>query len=277
MKRWWEILVALILLIIIVLIFGRLALILISGEAAHSAGYNGPEARSARLFARDGSLSFIDRGLRSYPFGQVRQLETTLRDGSRALYEVEVESGEVCGFFRYDQVAEEIKIEREKAALIATNFARTHYSNFDEMGLVLARESLIDSGPYGDKYYSFEWRKLDKESGAILPCMVRVKVNAATGQVDSYLSLREEVEVSTLPQVSREEAGRLALEALGKKRKVVQAELAISTVPLYQPGKQALLWRITLEGEKDRLGYTPGEMVFIDAHSGKVVHIEPYL
>lgn len=270
---------ALILVIIVALIFGRLAFLVLSGGAARSAGgYDGPEAQSARLFTKDGFLNFVDRGVRSYPFGQVRQLETTLRDGSRALYEVDVESKEVCGFFHYDQAADEVKIDKERAALIATGFARTHYSHFDEIGFVLARESLVDSGLYGDKYYSFEWRKFDQESGAILPYMVRVRVNAATGQVDSYLSLRKELKVSTLPRVSREEAERLALEALGKNRQVVQAELAVSTVPLHQPeSRQALLWRITLEGEQDRMGYTPGETVFIDAHSGEVVHIEPYL
>ncbi|MBN1315223.1 MAG: hypothetical protein JXA42_07140 [Anaerolineales bacterium] len=59
---------------------------------------------------------------------------------------------------------------------------------------------------------------------------------------------------------------------------VVGTTLFVSTLPVFEPGGgQALLCCLVVEGTPDPSGYTPGAYIFLDAQSGEVVRVEPYL
>lgn len=234
---------------------------------------------SIRDFSGEPNLTLEEGEPHSTAFGEAQAYFARLSNGDRVRFETDVETGEVIGFFRYEQPAQTVVIDLEEAQATALACAKDHYNGFDEAGLESIQPELIDHGDKSPKFYFFWWIQTDPTSGAFLPNEVRVRVNAETGQVDSYASLRVQVTVSTQPQTDEQSAHDVALNAVKDLpgAQVVDATLAVSTLPVYEPnGEQALLWQVVVEGTPDATGYTPGAFVFIDAQSGEVVHIEPF-
>lgn len=243
-----------------------------------------PEAESVvhiRRFAGQADLTLEKKDTRPAAFGrQVQIYQAAMSEGETARYDVDIDTSEVIGFYRFGQTADTVEVTHEDARSVAESFAREHRSDFDQISAESKRSTLVDLGPGSPKYYSFWWVQMDPISGALLPNEVRIRVNAQTGFVDRYTSLRVQVTVSTIPQIDQQSAVDIALEATEglESAAVKDAILAVSSVPVYEPdGEQALLWQIAVVGTSDENGYTPGAIVFIDAQSGVIVHVEPFL
>jgi hypothetical protein len=244
-----------------------------------------------RTFLEDPDVSLTPGELRSIAFGQqIRIYWAIFKDNTRARFEVNQQTGEVIGFLRLGPAPQRVMIDRETAQATALAFAEQHYRGFVTsrtpgekiMQLVQATGALwlSNTEKEGPKFYSFQWVETDPNSGAMLPSEVRIWVNAETGQVDSYDSLRIAVTVSTQPQIDKATAYDIALEALGmaesapEETRRIEGTLAVSTVPVHEPdGNQALLWRVVVEHRVEESGDTVKDVVFIDAHTGEVVHI----
>lgn len=237
-------------------------------------------AESVRQFAEDPSLQLEDRGVEDYPFGQTRRLVTS-GGQDRTSYEVDIETGEVRKMFHYGQQSETVEISREQARNLAVDFARSHYSDFDTLGLTLVTDQLVDHGDQADKFYSFRWVLFDADSGAILPFMVRIRVNAVTGQIASYSNLRQEVIVSTQPQIDRDRAREIAVATVAEQMPDVQAQsvsLSVTTLPREEGySEQMLLWQVVVTGQSAEMDSTPGAVVYINAHTGTMERMAPFV
>ena len=248
-------------------------------ETERPTSYEGPESESVRQFAGDPNLQFEDRGVDDYPFGQTRRLVTT---GTReqTSYQVDVETGEVRAVFHHDQQAETVEIDQEQARNLALDYARAHYPDFDTLNLTLVTDQLVDQGEESDKFYSFQWVRLDPDSGATLPFMARIRVNAATGEIASYTNLRQEVTVSTQPQIDEAQANAAALQAVAETLPQAQVEssaLGVTALPQDEAySSQMLLWQVMVTGLSNEMGYTPGALVFVNAHTGEVERVDPF-
>jgi hypothetical protein len=242
---------------------------------------------SIRAFLGDPDVALTAGEVRSLAFGQqVRIYWAMLDDNTRARLEVNQQTGEVVGFLRLGPAPRRVVIDMETAQATALAFAQQHYQGFTGASPNTAAMPLIqaispDNEEESPKFYSFHWVKTAPGSGALLPSEVRIRVNAKTGQVASYDSLCIAVTVSTQPQIDEATAHKIALEALEgleshETASVVKSTLAVSTVPVYEPaGEQALLWRVVVEGPVGATSYAVRGVVFIDAHTGKVMHGEP--
>jgi hypothetical protein len=211
-------------------------------------------------------------------FGQeIQPYSAELENGNQARYEINVQTGEVVGYYLLGQPSQNVKIDLPAARQIAHDFAATHYPKFKELGNEPHRVVLIDRG--SEKNYFLRWVRVDPTSGAFLPQEVSIWVNPETGQVINYLSRDIVVTVSTQPEISRDQAVEIA-KAQAKyleNMELINAVLFVSTVPVNNPkGEQALLWNVTIKGKPDATGYTPGLSIYIDAQTGKVVYIEPF-
>lgn len=247
----------------------------ISGPTATAAEVS----ESIRRFAGEPELALVEGVARATAFGASRDYTAVLSTGDAVRFDVDVRTGEVTGFLRLNQTSGAVVVGLDQARDAALAFARAHYAGFDESVLRPERAELVDPGADSPKYYALWWVQVDPISGAYLPNEVQVRVNAESGQIDSYSSLRVDLTVSTQPQIDREAAVDLALQAVQglEGASVVSATLAVSTLPVYEPnGRQALLWRVVVSGTPDATGYTPGASVFVDAQSGEIVHIEPF-
>jgi hypothetical protein len=170
-------------------------------------------------------------------------------------------------------------IDKAAAQAKAEAFAKAHFEGFERAGLHLTESRLVDHGDNSGTYYSFTWMKRDRDSGAVLPVAVSVRIDAAKGRVFSYDSVDAKVTIGTTPTIDSGVAERATLKAIGTSvpsARVTRATLAVSTDPPDDPkGRQALVWQVVVEGSSDP-GYSTGAFVYVDARSGKVLKIDPY-
>jgi hypothetical protein len=231
-------------------------------------------------FSGEPGLQLSQEERRDVAFGSVQVYSAQLANGDPVWFDVDTETGEVRSFSRHQQPGQTVRVDLATAQETAIEFARKHYAAPDLLKEKPAQAKLIDHGEGSKKYYSFWWVRTDPQSGAYLPQEVQVRVNAQTGKVDSYSSLNVPVTVSTRPAINKERAIQEALKAAQglEGARIAATTLFVSTMPVFEPnGEQALLWCIVVEGTADPSGYTPGAFVFLDAQSGKVVSMEPYL
>ena len=271
-----------------VLIIGA-ALLLVGALAAGGWFYWQYHARkAAEARAREavqqfaGTEEIILEHTDTYPhaLGEMYEYTVEMPDGEKAIYDVDAKTGEVKNLFRLDQSARQVRIDATTALTLATTFAREHFADFDAMGFEMVQSELVDPGEDRDKYYLFVWRQADPQSGALLPNSVEIQINAENGQVNTYSAARAKVTVPTQPKIGEEEARRIALDVVREDlpgAQVEEIQLGVATVPILEPGgKQALLYKVVIKGAADASGYVPGFFVFIDAHTGQVIQVEPF-
>lgn len=237
--------------------------------------------KSIKDFANGAATSVKKGSSEPYAFGTQTAYEGNW-DGDRVTFEVDNSTGEVRGLFRYGQKGSDVKIADDEAEKTATNFARQHYADFDKLRLKKVRDDLIDHGQETNKFYSFGWQRYDTVANVALPNSVEVRVNAQTGKVDSYASFRTNVTISTKPRISKDEAGKVAVSAtiedVPGARIVGEPVCGVTTLPVGEPnGKQALLWEVSLEVSPDKKANIPGAVVYVNAESGKVEKVDPFL
>lgn len=254
-----------------------LVILLVAGGGGVPAGAE----EAIEGFTAGGASSLRKAGSSRYAFGTATEYEGNW-EGDRVSFEVDDASGEVVGFFRYGQPAGEPAVSEREAEKTALSFARQRFKGFEG-----GRMELLSSGSEGQGegtggFYSFTWAERDPESGVFLPVAVKVAVNAHTGKVDSYSAFRAEVVVSTRPSIKAEEAEALALEAVSMH--IPEARVAgapacvVTTLPVGEPGgEQALLWGVDVEGEAGTEGFIRRARVFVNAHTGEVEAVDPYM
>ena len=224
-------------------------------------------------FVGGSDLPIQDRGVHSGIMGLVHEYETLLPDGDWAVVRVAAGRPEVCGFLR-QRPRGAVQLTEAEAEQIALAFVKAHYTWFEETELTRTPGAWIQQDE--DLLYVTHWVQVDPKSGALLPTMVHVSVNAVSGKVESCDSLHVETPMETEPAVSEGQAKEMALEWLrsrGAEGTVRDLQLAVSTVPLGDPlGELTLLWGITVVTEEEGKAAGQGIVtVVIDAQSGEVI------
>ena len=244
-----------------------------------------PSGRAADLapaissFTGESEILIKQTGVEQTTYGTVKQYSANLENGDQVYFDVD-KNGAVTSFFRAKQPNGEVRISIEQAKETAIDFATSHYQDLSWLDTAQVSENLTGSNGSTNRFYTFVWTRQDSQSGAYLPQMLKIEVNAQTGQVDSCSMLNEPITISTIPAINRKTATQTAVSALPKAPTFEVAEilLTITTIPIYEPnGQQALVWRITVIAQPDETGYVAGAVIFIDAQTGEILLIDPFV
>ncbi|WP_292366510.1 PepSY domain-containing protein [Methanoculleus sp. UBA208] len=165
----------------------------------------------------------------------------------------------------------DVRLDRAAAEATARAYAEEKYSGFGKKNMRLTRSDLVSHGDAGSEY-SYIWR--EEISGVLTPNTVVVNLNPSTGEIISYLGIQREIECSLEPKLSRDEALKIAAGQFPGIR-VTNATADLS-VEYTRPDAQTLTWVITIRGEPvDHV--LQGGLVIIDAQTGEVLMVSPYL
>jgi uncharacterized membrane protein YkoI len=165
----------------------------------------------------------------------------------------------------------EIRLDRIAAEAAARAYAEEKYDGFSGKNMRLTRSNLVSHGDAGSEY-SYIWREEIK--GVLTPNTVVVNLNPNTGEIVSYLGIQREVRCSLEPALSRDEALKVAAGEFPGIR-VTDATVDLS-VEYTRPDTQTLTWVITMRGEPED-HVLQGGLVVIDAQTGEVLMVSPYL
>jgi len=159
-------------------------------------------------------------------------------------------------------------ITREQALANAKNFARSHFTGFEELNLERIK------GPYDSSDYNIEWR--DDNT----PRFIHVGVDSSTGSILDYTSNTDTRTVNPKPTISNAKAVNIAKDVA----KIKEATATINTHVWYdKKGNPALILMIELGFERqtilqhDKLSKPIHAnvhdiyVVDIDAHSGEII------
>ena len=229
-------------------------------------------------FTGETELIIKQTGVDQTSYGAVKQYYANLANGDQAYFNVD-ENGTVTSFFRANQPNGEVRISVERARKTAMDFATARYPDLSWLDTVQPSENLTGTDGSSNRFYSLRWIRQDPKSGAILPQMLKIEVNAQTGQVDRCSMLNEPVTVSTMPTIDQQTAIQTALSVLPETPafEVAEVLLTVTTIPIYEPnGQQALVWRITVTAKPDKTGYVAGAVIFIDAQTGNVLLVDSF-
>lgn len=213
-------------------------------------------------------ISVEYKGTMSIPSGDV-----VLFGSDDERYYINAQSGSVEGalFLKSLGNSKEVQFNAESAQKIAENYAKSKYRPFTQKNMQLTRSDLLDHGEGGKEYF-FVWCEI--VNGALTPNYVSISINPNTGEVISYIGIERALNVDLDPEISREGAIKAAVAQFkGIKVSNVDAQLAVIYV---DQNEQCLAWVVTIDG-KESDSTTQGGTVLVDAMSGKVVQVDPYL
>jgi hypothetical protein len=213
-------------------------------------------------------------------YGTFQSFVAKTEQGHSVRFDVD-DNSEVVGFYREHQTASAVILTLEQARSRAIDFGKLHFPDPELLDSPPDIAELIDLQD-GRFYYRFVWQGRDTISGAYLPQTLRIEINAESGIVDSYVRLYERVTVDTKPQIESLAAEQIAINMINPYFSVTakpETTLAV-TRPIWkiEGGNQLLVWQIHLSGAFDKeKGITPSAIVFVDALTGTLLHIEPVL
>ena len=162
-------------------------------------------------------------------------------------------------------------VDEEVALQIAADHARMWAPRFDDMKLWTTDSGSFGQGKgNGDRLFAASWSVQDDETGAWMPPRVSVTVNMATGLVHGFFQSLEAISYSTVPTISAEQAGNIALEQAYSERET-EEQFEIRSVELVAfeeslPFANKLVWEV-------HIGMGVG-VYFVDAHNGEIVLID---
>lgn len=242
-------------------------------------GYATELAPAISSFTGEPDIFVKQTGTEQTTYGRIKQYSANLANGDQVYFDVD-KNGDVANFFRAKQPNGEVRITLEQARKKATDFAATHYKNLSWLDSAQISENLTGTNGSSNRFYTFRWINQDPESGAYLPQVLKIDINAQTGQIDNCTMLNEPITVSTMPAIDQKTAIKTALSAI-PETPIFEASkvlLIVTTIPIYKPnGEQTLVWCVTVTAKPDKTGYVAGAVIFIDAQTGKILSIDPFV
>ncbi|MCT8336100.1 hypothetical protein FKB36_00945 [Methanoculleus sp. Afa-1] len=166
---------------------------------------------------------------------------------------------------------QDIRLDRAAAEVAARAYAEEKYSGFAKKSMQLTRSDLVSHGDAGSEY-SYIWR--EEISGVLTPNTVVVNLNPSTGEIVSYIGIQRGIECPLEPKLSRDEALKIVAGQFPGIR--VTGATADLSVEYTRPDVQTLTWVITMRGEPED-HVLQGGLVVIDAQTGEVLMVSPYL
>lgn len=166
---------------------------------------------------------------------------------------------------------QDIRLGPAAAEAAARAYVEEKYSGFTKKNMRLIESSPVSHGDAGNEY-SYIWR--EEISGVLTPNTVVVNLNPSTGEIVSYIGIQREIECPLEPKFSRDEALKIAAGQFPGIR--VTSATADLSVEYTRPDAQTLTWVITMRGEPED-HVLQGGLVVVDAQTGEVLMVSPYL
>jgi Zn-dependent metalloprotease len=163
----------------------------------------------------------------------------------------------------------DVKVSLETAEKAAQTVIDRFSSKQNRSDLKIVKSQLIDHGAFSE--YSVEFKQI--VNGIEMPNAALISINPSNGELLSYMSINEPVTVSLNPELSEEEALKIAIDQY-PGLKVADYEANLKVV-FPESDNQKLVYRITLIGEPvDNMMY--GGFLAIDAMDGRVWYNSPF-
>jgi Zn-dependent metalloprotease len=163
-----------------------------------------------------------------------------------------------------------IKLTPDNAQKAAQVYVDKYSKNQNRPNLNNVTTRLIDHGFY--KEYLVEFTQV--ENGIILPNAAAVSIDPSDGSLLYYISVNQKPVISLKPQISRDEAIRIASQQYPKSPvKQFEGVLQVANLTKFD---QKLIWSVKLTCEPvDQTPY--GGFLVIDANDGKILHNGSFL
>jgi len=195
-------------------------------------------------------------------------------------FKVDKKTGEVesAWFYQDDSNAGRSEMSESRSLKLAEEFARRHYSSFDNLNMKLSDSEKLE-GNNGRTRYLFRWYDV-RESlfGQDIYTSNYVFVAVESGKIAGYIGIERETEVSLKPDVGEKEAMEKAVYVLDLPADSnTNYEYNNKLCVCYFDEKQHLAWDINVDNGVDSWGYASGGQAVIDAHTGEVLLKNPYL
>ncbi len=235
------------------------------------------EEAAAELEGASVELALVEK--MNYLAGQVERYSSPTSSGTTVDYYYDPAAGRIVRRDDFSPVQGEVSVSLEQARAAAEDFAREQVPFFGRADLALTSSLDAAANTSAPGVFIFTWTATDPVSGALLPTFLEVEVDGSTGAVRSFNSVDLAVTVSTQPQVDEQAAIAAAQEALGGTLTGAEATAAlmVGTDPPGNPaGKQALVWVVSI-GTASPDDIVEGAQVFVDAQTGTVLSVDPFL
>jgi hypothetical protein len=157
-------------------------------------------------------------------------------------------------------------LSQEQAESIAITFINKHdmsFATIEDMGLIEA--NLVDHGTAGSEYM-FVWGQCI--NGILTPTTTMVRIDSATGKINSYASIKRPVEISLVSKVTKDQAVNTAVGQF--KNAMVDKTDALLKIVYKEDGTQAVAWIVHIVGQPVN-GVIYCEEMIIDANTGEVI------
>lgn len=213
-------------------------------------------------------------GRRDYVAGVMLEYQGQDGAGNEVTVLVDRASGAMRALYVQEPPAFQVETDEDAAREEAVPFASQHCAFWGHPELNRETSELVDPGPAMAKYYRFRWFSQAPDSEAYLLKFIEVQVNPTTGRVFSFECSDGEVKVKTAPTVEQSQAEDIACRAMKDTCQDANSTDAKLYVTREFSSAQNLVWVIEVE---DRTSGTAAALVYVDAHSGRVLEIEPFL
>lgn len=185
---------------------------------------------------------------------------------------VNMQTGDVerAIFNKARENSDNIRLTLDQARATALSHAKKNYRNFAQKNMQLTKTELQDYGT--GKEYLFIWSEV--VNNVETPNKVLVTLNPNTGEIITYIGLQRSVTVPLEPKILRDDAVKIAASQF--KDIIVQQTEAKLSIEYPVENVQKLTWVIEVEG-KPRDNVPQGGLVVVDATTGEVIVVKPYL
>lgn len=194
-----------------------------------------------------------------------------LQSGGGEFY-VNMHTGEVerATFNKARENSNDVRLRLDQAEAVAKGYAEKNYRNFSQKNMQLTKAELKDHGT--GKEYVFIWSEI--VSNVETPNRVLLTLNPNTGDIITYIGMQRQVTVQLEPKISKDNAVNIATSQF-KDIAVQRIETKLS-VEYPAENVQKLTWVIEIEG-KPQNNAPQGGLVVVDATTGEVIAVKPYL
>jgi len=173
-------------------------------------------------------------------------------------------------FNKARQNSSDVRLSLDQAEAIAKGYAVKKYRDFTQKNMLLTRAELQDYGT--GKEHLFIWGEIINNIET--PNKVLLTLNPNTGEIITYMGLQRQVTVPLAPKILKDDAVNIATSQF-KDITVERTEAKLS-VEYPTENVQKLTWVIEIEGKpKDNVPH--GGLVVVDATTGEVIVVKPYL
>lgn len=225
--------------------------------------------KTVQEFLGENEISIKYEGMMSTALGDIILLEND--DGC---YYVNLQTKKVEGalFLKSLENSNEVRLNEKNAQTVAENYANSKYKSFMRNNMQLISSVLLDHGDAG-KEYNFVWCKI--LNGVITPDFVSISINPNNGNIISYQGIKRALDVDLDPEISEQDAIETAIEQFDEIESVITETQ--SAVIYNNQNEQCLAWVVSLTGKGSGDLFTRGGIVTVDAVTGEVVRVDPYL